>query len=75
MCLIYDYLYNDNSLFGLEELKNLFSQKPFLLNINNRIQQKRLFDSKEEEVQEAIKILEGLDLNEAAKKLKNESKV
>ncbi len=34
LCQIFDYLYSGNQLFGIDEIINLFEQKPWLKNIN-----------------------------------------
>ncbi len=65
-CLIYDYLYEENNFFTLEDILELFNQKPYLRNINKDIIQKKVCDSLDEELDEAINLCEIQDLNRAS---------
>lgn len=70
LCLVYDYLYEKNNYFGLNEIINLFKEKNFLYNINLDIVQKKLCKNIKEEYEEGIKILERQDLKELTNWLK-----
>lgn len=63
LCAIYDFLYYKNDLFGLKELELLFTEKQWLYNLNNNIEQKKICSTLEEEIIEAIEILKKQDLN------------
>jgi spore coat polysaccharide biosynthesis protein SpsF len=65
LCAVYDYLYVKNEYFGIKEIFALFRSKPWLKNINNNIVQKKVFDTREEELEEAMKILDLQDLKRA----------
>lgn len=70
ICCLFDELYLKNKIFGLEEIKELKTQKPWIFQINNSIEQKRVCNSLEEEIEEAIKLLNKQDLNRVEKYLK-----
>lgn len=65
LCALYDYLYPKNKYFNAYDIVNLFNQKPWLKLINKKIIQKKIFNSLEEELKEAINILDLQDLNKA----------
>lgn len=71
LCAVYDYLYEKKELFGLDEIIELFSEKPWLLDINKKIVQKKAFNTIEEEIREAIKILELQEMKKTLGILKN----
>ena len=54
----------------LENLKNVFEQLPWIFNINAHLIQKKAFNTLEEELPEAISVLENLDLFKSAQELK-----
>lgn len=58
LCSVYDYLFPKNEFFGTTEIIELFQKKPWLKLINKKIIQKRLLGTLEEEIKEALKILE-----------------
>jgi len=62
LCAVFDYLYPRNKFFGIEDIIELFKKKPWLKLINKKIIQKKIFDSLEEEIREAITLcdLQGL---------------
>ena len=62
LCSIFDYLYYDNNFFGIKEIINLFTNKPWLKLINKKIIQKKIFNSLDEEIHEALEILKLQDL-------------
>lgn len=74
LCLVYDYLYEKNNYFTLDEIINLFKEKKFLYKINSEIIQKKLCKNIEEEFEEAIKILERQDLKKISKWIKENFK-
>jgi spore coat polysaccharide biosynthesis protein SpsF len=57
LCAVFDYLYPENPFFGAEEIVNLFREKPWLKLINRKVVQKKTFLSEEEELKEALKVL------------------
>lgn len=67
LCLIYENLYRRNSYFGAEDIIQLFEDKPWIRLINKRIVQKRMLDTVEQEIDEALRIVGLHDLNRAKK--------
>jgi spore coat polysaccharide biosynthesis protein SpsF len=65
LCAVYDYLYPKNKYFSTYDIVNLFNEKPWLKLINKKIMQKKIFNTLEEELEEAVKILDLQDLNKA----------
>ena len=65
LCAVYDYLYLKDKYFNAYGIVNLFNEKPWLKLINKKIIQKKIFSALEEELKEAIKILDLQDLNKA----------
>ena len=70
LCTVFDYLYTKNKDFKTIDIINLFKQKPWLKLINQKTAQKKIFDSLEEEIEEALKLLDLQDLNRARDLLK-----
>ncbi|HXA01456.1 MAG TPA: glycosyltransferase family protein [Cytophagaceae bacterium] len=70
LCTVFDYLYNKNEYFGVKEIFDLFKSKPWLKEINSHIAQKKVFNTLNEEIEEAIKILKLQDFNKASSLLK-----
>lgn len=70
LCGVYDYLYEKNKLFGLEDIRKLFFEKKWLFNLNNNINQKKVCNSLDEEIEETIKLLKKQDLNRAGEYIK-----
>lgn len=66
LCSVYDYLYPKNELFGLEDIIRLFREKPWLKLINKKVLQKKIYISPQEEILDAIKMLELQDMKIAA---------
>ena len=58
LCAVYDYLYPKNKYFNAYDIVNLFNEKPWLKLINKKIIQKKIFNTLEEELEEAKKILD-----------------
>lgn len=67
LCAVFDCLYPKNEFFGAEDIVRLFREKPWLKAINEKVTQKRLFDSEEEEIKEAVRILDLQELKSASK--------
>lgn len=65
LCAVFDYLYPKNKYFNAYDIVNLFKEKPWLKLINKKIMQKKIFNTLEEEIEEAVKILDLQDLNKA----------
>ncbi|MDP4093179.1 MAG: glycosyltransferase family protein [Bacillota bacterium] len=61
---IYDYLYKDNILFKAEEIVSLFESKPWLYLLSMDVVQKT-FDSLEEEINEAKRIISAHHMDRA----------
>jgi len=70
LCAVYDYLYSKNSYFNAYEIVNLFKEKPWLKLINKKVVQKKIFNTLEEELKEAIRVLSLQDLKKARDFLK-----
>lgn len=71
LCCVFDELYRKNEFFLTEEIIDLFDRKPWLPLINNKIIQKKIFDTLSEEVRESIAILGLQDLKRASAFLKD----
>lgn len=69
LCAVFDYLFFKNKYFDTLDIIKLFKKKPWLKLINKNIFQKQIFDTQQEEVKEAIKILKFQDLKRAKKVL------
>lgn len=65
LCAVYDYLYPKNKYFNTYDIVNLFNEKPWLKLINKKVIQKKIFNNLEEELEEAVKILDLQDLKKA----------
>jgi len=65
LCAVFDYLYPKNKYFNVYDIVNLFKEKPWLKFVNRKIIQKKIFNTLEEEIKEAINILDLQDLNKA----------
>ncbi len=65
LCAVYDYLYPKNKYFNAYDIVNLFNEKPWLKLINKKIIQKKIFNTLEEELEEAKRILDSQDLKKA----------
>lgn len=74
ICAVFDYLYGDNEFFGAEDIIRLFYDKPWLKNINRNVIHKRQFDSPQQEIEEAIRLLDLQELNGAKQLLMNHLK-
>lgn len=72
LCNIYDYLYKEDKDFNCNDIIELFEKKPWLFNINSNIEQKKACLNLDEEIEEAIKLLNKQDLNRVEKYLKEQ---
>lgn len=68
---IFDALYPINPYFSLEDILALIRNKPWLKLINEKVEQKKIFDTLEEELSEALRLLRRQDLHKAAAFLEN----
>jgi len=69
LCAVFDYLYLEKKYFNICDIVKIFKEKPWLRLINKKIIQKKTFDTLEEEVQEAVRILDLQDLKRAKEAL------
>jgi len=58
LCAVFDYLYPVNTFFGVEEIVKLYDRKPWLALINRKVMQKKVYSSIEEELEDALRLLE-----------------
>jgi spore coat polysaccharide biosynthesis protein SpsF len=65
LCAVFDFLYADNEYFGTADIINLFQRKPWLKFINSRVVHKAMFGSLEQELKEAVRVLELQELAKA----------
>lgn len=65
ICAVYDYLYDGKPNFTCHDIVQLFNAKSWLYLINQKVMHKKILDSLEEEVKEAMKLLEMHDLKKA----------
>jgi spore coat polysaccharide biosynthesis protein SpsF len=57
LCSIYDELYSEDNFFNMESILNLYYKKPWIFEINKNIVQKKVYENEEEEMNDAIQIL------------------
>jgi spore coat polysaccharide biosynthesis protein SpsF len=65
ICLVFDELYEANKNFSVSDIVRLFNKKPYLLLVNKRIIQKKIFKTLKEELKEAIVMLDTQDMRRA----------
>jgi len=65
LCVVFDYLYPKNEFFCTEDIIKLFNDKPWLKSINKKVIQKKMFDSLEDELAEAVHLLDLQELKRA----------
>jgi len=70
LCEVYDELFEKNEYFGVDEILDLFERKPWLKQINEEIEQKKVCTNLDEEILEGIKLLKKQDLFRLEKYLK-----
>jgi spore coat polysaccharide biosynthesis protein SpsF len=66
LCAVFDFLYPANEFFDAEEIINLFRNKPWLKAFNKDVVQKKVFDNLQQELKEAIKLLDLQELKRAS---------
>lgn len=69
-CSVYELLYQNNNLFGLKEILELFNTKPYIFEINNNITQKRQITDLNDEIKFALEILKPYELKNVEELLK-----
>jgi spore coat polysaccharide biosynthesis protein SpsF len=67
LCCIFDNLNYKNMFFNAKDIIDLFKEKPWIRLINKKIAQKKMFDTLEQEIEEALKIVGLNDLRMAKK--------
>jgi spore coat polysaccharide biosynthesis protein SpsF len=72
LCTIYDFLYHKDPFFGATEIVELFRTKPWLKCLNKNVEQKKIYDNLEDELEETVRILDSLDLRRARDFLKRQ---
>ena len=65
LCVIFDFLFPGNIGFQTNEIIDLFKKKPWLGLINKKILQKKVFESIEDEIAEALRLIDLQDLKKA----------
>ena len=71
---IFEFLYEKDNYFGIDRLVSLYRQKPWLATINNKVGQKKILNTLEDELAEAVRVLDLQELNRAKKLLMNHLK-
>lgn len=71
LCCVYDNLYEQNNFFTLDDILELFNNKPWIKSINDDIIQKKVCNNLEEELLEAIYLCDVQDLNKAREFIEN----
>ena len=71
LCAVYDNLYERDNFFGAPEIVELFENKPWLRYINEKIVQKKVLDGLDEELEEAVRVLDVQDLKKAGEYIRN----
>ena len=67
LCLLFENLYVRNEFFDTKDIILFFKEKPWIRLINKKIVQKKIFDTLDQEIAEALKIIELNDLKRAKK--------
>ena len=67
LCLLFENLYVRNEFFDTKDIIRLFKEKPWIRLINKRVVQKKMFDTLDQEIAEALKIIGLNDLKRAKK--------
>jgi len=57
LCLLFENLYVRNECFDAKDILRIFKEKPWIRFINKKIVQKKMFDTVEQEIAEALKII------------------
>ena len=69
LCAVFDNLFSQNQCFGAEDIIKLFDDKPWLKIINATVLHKRIFDSLQQEIEEAVRLLDLQELKRVKKLL------
>jgi spore coat polysaccharide biosynthesis protein SpsF len=67
LCVLFDKLYIQNEYFDARDIIRFFKEKPWISLINKKIVQKKIFDTLDQEITEALKIIGLNDLKKAKK--------
>jgi len=67
LCVLFDNLYIQDKYFDAKDIIRLFKKKPWIRLINKRIVQKKILDTVDQEITEALKIIGLNDLKRAKK--------
>lgn len=74
LCALFDYLYSNDEFFESKDIIKCFHNHPWLKLMNQKIVQKRNYESIEDEINEAIRILNLQGLSNVTQLLKNRNK-
>ncbi len=66
ICAVYDFLYENNPKFSCYDIVKLFKEKKWLFLLNKNVIHKKIFQTLDEELKEATRLLELNDLKKAA---------
>lgn len=66
LCNLYDYLYQPNIFFNIHDIMKIFYEKPWIKLINKDVAQKKIFDNLDDEIKEAVYLLNLWDLKRAS---------
>jgi spore coat polysaccharide biosynthesis protein SpsF len=66
LCELYDCLYPTNNFFNHHDILQLFQKKPWIKLINKKVAQKKICETLEEEIKEAVYLLDLWDLKRAS---------
>lgn len=65
LCAVFDFLYGKKPFFDAFDIIDLFKRKPWLKFINEKVLQKKIFNTIKKEIEEAKRLLELQDLKNA----------
>lgn len=68
-CVITDFIRGCENRFSFRTIVDCFEKHPYICNINSDIMQKKKYDTEEEEINAAVKLLKLQEMNRAAKLL------
>ena len=71
LCCVYDNLYDKDNFFTLDDILELFNEKPWIKSINEDIIQKKVCSTLSEELEEAIHLCDVQDLDKAKNFIEN----
>ncbi len=75
LSVLFDKLYKKEKAFGLEELQALQASYPWLFSLNSANRQRKVFPSENDEVKEAVSLLQQAGMARAAQILKTNSDI